>query len=354
MAPTPSLTLALVLSALSFSPLSLSLYHTLHHVLLHHGVCSLCVARRAHRRRLCAAPPPSASARHPPLRSAHPLSRSCSTRRVSFPPLPLSITRSALSSSVAASAVCAWRVAAPPTAPLRRTPPVGVRAPTAPTRRSPPIALSLSLSPPRLVCPSFSDSLAPHCPLSATVSVAGAWRAAPTTGACAPCHRRPFACAAHPCAALTFSLALALPVSFPTLNLSLTRSALFVLLHPGVCSGCVACRARRRRKCAEPPPPVSARRPPLRGAHILSRSRSRSRSPRPDSFLPLYPSLSPPPPPPPAPSTRPIPAQWECCWCADQGSTYCCAPTSPTHFGITSGWTYKGHGDQTDHYSYCS
>ena len=45
-------------------------------------------------------------------------------------------------------------------------------------------------------------------------------------------------------------------------------------------------------------------------------------------------------------------SHWFCCWCSDKTSTYCCAPTSSTHWNIKLGWTYNGHGSQTSVSSY--
>ena len=48
---------------------------------------------------------------------------------------------------------------------------------------------------------------------------------------------------------------------------------------------------------------------------------------------------------------------YRCCGCSDESSTYCCTPSSPTHYLIKGGYTYNGTGDQTsldsDEYTPC-
>ena len=46
------------------------------------------------------------------------------------------------------------------------------------------------------------------------------------------------------------------------------------------------------------------------------------------------------------------PQCWECCYCSDATSVYCCSPTSPTHYYVKNGWTYEGRGSQTVYASY--
>ena len=47
-------------------------------------------------------------------------------------------------------------------------------------------------------------------------------------------------------------------------------------------------------------------------------------------------------------------SHYECCWCTDKGSAYCCTPTSPTQNYIKGGSSYNGSGDQTSESSYKS
>jgi hypothetical protein len=43
---------------------------------------------------------------------------------------------------------------------------------------------------------------------------------------------------------------------------------------------------------------------------------------------------------------------YECCWCTDKRSAYCCTPTSPTQNYIKEHMIYNGSGDQTSESSY--